>query len=229
MRILVLEDNRELADALVEVLVSEHYAVDLARDGETARELKEFNDYDLIILDWNVPPPTGLELLQMWRSAGDGTPVLMLTAKDRVRDRVDGLDIGADDYMTKPFAFAEFLARVRGLIRRREKVLQCDLRVADVLMDRARHQVTRGGQTLRLSPKEFAVLEYLLTRAGHVVRRAELSAHVWNEDSDRISNVIDVLVHRLRKKIDGGRETKLLRTIVGVGYMLAPGRSPDDG
>ena len=229
MRILVLEDNRELADALVEVLVSEHYAVDLARDGETAREFMEFNDYDLAVLDWNVPPPTGPDLLRMWRGSGNGTPVLMLTAKNRVRDRVDGLDIGADDYMTKPFAFAEFLARVRSLMRRGEKVLQSELRVADVLMDRAKHRVTRGGETLRLSPKEFAVLEYLLTRAGHVVRRAELSAHVWNEDSDRISNVIDVLVHRLRKKIDGGRETKLLQTIVGVGYMFESGHSPDDG
>jgi len=229
MRILVVEDNEELADALVEGLGLERYAVDLARDGETAFESMAINDYDLVVLDWNLPPPTGIELLRMWRRAGNGTPVLMLTAKDRVQDRVDGLDVGADDYLTKPFAFAELLARVRSLMRRREKDLQSELRAGDLLMDRASHRVTRGEQLLQLSPKEFAVLEYLLTRTGRVVRRTELSAHVWNDHTETMSNVIDVLVHRLRKKIDGGRETKLLQTIVGVGYMLEAGRSPDDG
>ena len=229
MRILVVEDNEELADALVEGLGLERYAVDLARDGETAFESMAINDYDLVVLDWNLPPPTGIELLRMWRRAGNGTPVLMLTAKDRVQDRVDGLDVGADDYLTKPFAFAELLARVRSLMRRREKDLQSELRAGDLLMDRASHRVTRGEQLLQLSPKEFAVLEYLLTRTGRVVRRTELSAHVWNDHTETMSNVIDVLVHRLRKKIDGGRETKLLQTIVGVGYMLEAGRSSDDG
>jgi DNA-binding response OmpR family regulator len=227
MRILVVEDNEEMADALVEALDLECYAVDLARDGETARRLKEAHEYDLVVMDWSIPPPTGVELLRMWRRAGDGTPVLMLTGKGQVRDRVSALDIGADDYLTKPFAFAEFLARVRSLMRRRERVLQPELRAGDLRMDRATHEVTVAGEPLQIPPKEFALLEYLLTRKDRVVRRGELVAHVWSGDSESVSNVIDVLIHRLRKKIDGEREGRLLHTIIGVGYLLKSERTSD--
>ena len=228
MRILVVEDNEEMADALVEALNLERYAVDLARDGESARRLKEACEYDLVVLDWSIPPPTGVELLRMWRRAGEGTPVLMLTGRNQVGDRVDALDIGADDYLTKPFAFAEFLARVRSLLRRGEKVLQPALQAGDLQMDRPSHKVTVAGEPLQVSPKEFAVLEYLLTHKDQVVRRGELAAHVWSSDSQAVSNTIDVLIHRLRRKIDGERKARLLHTVVGVGYLLRGERSSEN-
>ena len=162
MRILVVEDEESLAEALVEVLEDQSYAVDLAADGATADELAAINDYDLVVLDWTIPAPTGIELLRMWRGQGMGFPVLMLTARKDVGARVDGLDTGADDYLTKPFAFAELLARVRSLLRRREKRLQT-LAAEDLELERASRHVTVGGRPLDLSPKEFGILEYLLS------------------------------------------------------------------
>jgi two-component system, OmpR family, copper resistance phosphate regulon response regulator CusR len=220
VRILVVEDEEILAQALVEVLEEEFYAVDLAPDGETASELAEVNVYDLIVLDWTIPPPTGIELLRAWRKAGKDTPVLMLTGRSAVGDKVDGLDTGADDFLTKPFSLPEFLARVRSLLRRRAKPLQATLAAGDLVMDRAARQVKVGGRALDLSPKEFGLLEYFLNRKDEVVTRTELSEHVWDDSFDSLGNVIDVTVHRLRKKIDGDRADRLLHTLKGVGYVL---------
>jgi len=220
LRILVVEDEPVLAQALVEVLEGECYAVDLAGDGESASEMAEINSYDLIVLDWTIPPPTGIELLRAWRRQGKDTPVLMLTARSGIDDRVDGLDTGADDFLTKPFSLPEFLARVRSLLRRRAKALQAALSAGDLVMDRAARRVTVDGRALDLSPKEFALLEYFLNRKDEVVTRTELSEHVWDDTFDSLGNVIDVTVHRLRKKIDGDRADKLLQTLKGVGYVL---------
>ena len=224
MRILVVEDEESLAEAIVEALEDEAYAVDLATTGEEADELADVNEYDLVVLDWKIPPPDGIELLRTWRGRGSQTPVLMLTGRQGVDDRVDGLDTGADDYLTKPFSFREFLARVRSLLRRRSKSLQV-LRAGDLELERAARKVTLGGEPIDLPPKEFGILEYLLTRVGETVSRTELSEHVWDDSFDAMSNVIDVLVYRLRKKIDGGREGKLLHTLKGVGYVLRSERS----
>lgn len=219
MRILVVEDEEELAEVLVEALEEESYAVDLARTGSEADELMDFNPYDLVVLDWTIPEPSGIELLRRWRNRGSEVPVLMLTGRRDVGDRVDGLDTGADDYLTKPFSFDELFARVRSLLRRRKKALQT-LRAGDVELERSTRAVTVGGEAVDLPPKEFGILEYLLARAGETVSRTELSEHVWDESFDAMSNTIDVLVYRLRKKIDGGRQGKLLHTVKGVGYVL---------
>jgi DNA-binding response OmpR family regulator len=220
VRILVVEDEEVLAQALVEALEGEFYAVDLAEGGEAASEMAEVNSYDLIVLDWTIPPPTGIELLRAWRNAGKDTPVLMLTARSGVNDKVDGLDTGADDFLTKPFSLSELLARVRSLLRRRAKPLQAELSAGDLVMDRAARRVTVGGRLLDLSPKEFALLEYFLNHKDGVVTRTELSEHVWDDSFDSLGNVIDVTVHRLRKKIDGDRQDRLLHTLKGVGYVL---------
>jgi DNA-binding response OmpR family regulator len=219
MRILVVEDEETLADALAEALEDERYAVDLAADGDTADELMAVNEYDLVVLDWTLPGPSGLELLSRWRQAGSEVPVLMLTARRDVDDRVGGLDAGADDYLTKPFSFVELLARVRSLLRRRHKILQ-NLSAGDVELERSARRVTVAGEPVELAPKEFGILEYLLTRVDETVTRTELAEHVWDDSFDAMSNTIDVLVYRLRKKIDGGRDAKLLHTVKGVGYLL---------
>jgi DNA-binding response OmpR family regulator len=219
MRILVVEDEETLADALAEALEDERYAVDLAADGDTADELMAVNEYDLVVLDWTLPGPSGLELLSRWRQAGSEVPVLMLTARRDVDDRVGGLDAGADDYLTKPFSFVELLARVRSLLRRRHKILQ-NLSAGDVELERSARRVTVAGEPVELAPKEFGILEYLLTRVDETVTRTELAEHVWDDSFDAMSNTIDVLIYRLRKKIDGGRDAKLLHTVKGVGYLL---------
>jgi DNA-binding response OmpR family regulator len=220
LRILVVEDEDVLAQALVEVLEDEFYAVDRAGDGETASELADVNDYDLIVLDWTIPPPTGIELLRMWREAGRDTPVLMLTGRTAVDDKVDGLDTGADDFLGKPFLLPEFLARVRSLLRRRAKPLQATLSAGDVVMDRAARRVKVGERSLDLSPKEFALLEYFLNHKDQVITRTALTEHVWDDSFDSLGNVVDVTIHRLRKKIDGERGDRLLHTLKGVGYVL---------
>lgn len=225
MRILLVEDERELADPLIEVLRKDSYAVDHAADGQTADELSFVNDYDLIILDWTIPPPSGLTLLQKWRERDNQTPVLMLTGRRDVSDRVAGLDSGADDYLTKPFSVTEFMARVRSLLRRRKKPLQHRMQVADVVMDRSSHQVTVSNKPLSLSPKEFSVLEYFLSHPDEVITRSQLIDHVWDESFDATSNVVDVTVYRLRSKIDGNNKLKLLHTVKGVGYVLKNQRS----
>ena len=225
MRILLVEGEARLSDALAEALEAECYAVDRAADGLTADELEFVNSYDLIILDWTIPPPSGIELLRRWREAGDGTPVLMLSGHPSVDERVSGLDTGADDFLTIPFSMSELMARVRSLLRRREKPLQSRLRVADINMDRAAHKVLVAGDTIELSPKEFSTLEYFLTRPDVVITRTELIEHVWDDAFDSMSNVVDVTIHRLRAKIDDDQKRKLLYTIKGVGYVLHSKRS----
>lgn len=219
MRILVVEDEEELAAVVVEMLEEERYAVDKALTGDQADELMFVNPYDLVILDWTLPGLSGIELLRRWRAAGSEVPVLMLTARRDVGDRVDGLDTGADDYLTKPFSFDELMARVRSLLRRRVKSLHA-LAAGDLELERSSRAVRIAGEAIELAPKEFGILEYLLTRVDETVSRTELSEHVWDETFDAMSNTIDVIVYRLRKKIDGGRDGKLLHTVKGVGYVL---------
>lgn len=225
MRILVVEDEPELADAVVELLRDESYAVDHSADGEAASELMEVNSYDCVLLDWTLPGRSGMDLLADWREAGDDTPVLMLTGRSSIEDRVSGLDTGADDYLTKPFSLVELLARVRSLIRRRPKKLHATLRAGDIEMDRAGHCATVSNAPVDLSPKEFALLEYLLNRVDEVVTRTDLIEHVWDDSFDSFSNLVDVTIYKLRKKIDGGRDGKLLHTVKGVGYVLKDTRS----
>ena len=223
MRILIVEDDIDLAGALVEELTAELYAVDHATSGTGAEERLAENDYDLIVLDWGIPPPAGPELLAAWRKRGVHTPVLMLTGHGSVEDRIRGLDSGADDYLTKPFALGELLARVRSLLRRRERTLG-ELAAADLVMDRAARRVTVAGEEVRLSPKEFGILEYLLAHRDRVVSRMVLEEHVWQEGSEGMSNSLEVLVSRLRKKVDGGAAGKLIHTIPGAGYLLSSTR-----
>ena len=225
MRILVVEDDPRLSGLICEVLQDACYAADPATDGETADELMAVNQYDLAVLDWGIPSPSGIELLRKWRREGRNLPILMLTARDTVEDKAGGLDTGADDYLTKPFSFVELLARVRSLLRRRELPLQLTLEAGDVVLDRSRHQVTVGNETVVLSPKEFSVLEYLLRRKNEVVTRTDIEEHAWDEASDPMANVVDVTIHRLRKKIDGGRQKRLIHTVRGVGYVLRSERS----
>lgn len=225
MRILVVEDEQVLADAIVDLLREESYAVDLAADGDAASELMDINTYDCVLLDWTLPGRSGMELLQEWRDSGDETPVLMLTGRTAVEDRVSGLDSGADDYLTKPFSLVELLARVRSLIRRRPKSLQTALTAADLEMDRASRRVTVDKKPVELSPKEFALLEFLLNRVDEVVTRTELIEHVWDDSFDSFSNLVDVTVYKVRKKIDSGSGGKLLHTVKGVGYVLKSSRS----
>jgi len=220
MRLLLVEDEPTLAGAVLEVLRADAYAVDHAADGQAASELTAANSYDLILLDWTIPPPSGIKLLRAWRAAGSKTPVLMLTGRSDVAHKVDGLDAGADDYLTKPFSLEELLARVRSLLRRRELPLVTSLSIEDVVLERASHQVTVRGESVDVSPKEFALLEYLMIRANQVVSRTELIEHVWDESFDSFSNVVDVTIHRLRKKIDDGSDKKLLHTVKGIGYVL---------
>jgi DNA-binding response OmpR family regulator len=225
MRILVVEDEDLLADGTVEALRMETYAVDLARTGESANEFMYMNTYDLVILDWTIPAPTGIDLLLGWRAAGNTTPVLMLTGHDAIEDRILGLDSGADDYLLKPVILAELLARVRCQLRRRNKPLQVALTVGDLVMDRARKEVKVQGKQVQVSPKEFSLLEYLMNHPDEVVTRTELIEHVWDDSFDSMSNPVDVIIYRLRKKIDGNRQHRLLHTRKSQGYVLASERA----
>jgi DNA-binding response OmpR family regulator len=219
VRILVVEDEEVLAGVLVEALEGQRYAVDRAGDGATADEMVCVNDYDLVILDWTLPGKNGVDLLKSWRSAGRQVPVLMLTGRSGLEDRIGGLDSGADDYLTKPFSLEELFARARSLLRRRERVLQT-YRADDLELDPAARRATVAGVEIRLAPKEFAVLEYLLSRLDQVVTRSELAEHAWDESFDAMSNVIDVVIYRLRRKVDGDRPQRLLHTLKGAGYLL---------
>ena len=199
--------------------------MDVAGDGEQALFLAQTGAYDLVILDWLLPKRNGLEVLRTLRAERIAVPVLILTAKDELQDKVTGLDAGADDYLTKPFKFDELLARVRALLRRRGGVVPTVLRVADLELDVLRHRVTRGDRALELTSREYAILEFLLRHQGQVVSRTMLAEHVWEHDFDTLSNVIDVHVARLRRKIDGGSSSKLLQTVRGSGYCLRDTRA----
>ncbi len=216
----MVEDEKKVASFLKKGLEEEYYAVDCAYDGEEALFMVEANDYDLILLDIMLPKLNGLEVLKGVRQRGVTIPVLMLTAKDSVEDVVKGLDAGGDDYLTKPFAFAELLARVRALLRRKERGAAGELRVADLVLDPATHMVRRGEQEIDLTAKEYALLEYLMRHANRVVTRTMISEHVWDYHFDPMTNVIDVYVNHLRKKIDLDSSQQLIHTVRGVGYVL---------
>ena len=220
MRVLVVEDERKVARFIERGLKEEHFAVDVAFDGEEGVFQALSNNYDLIVLDVLLPKKDGFQVLQELRGARCKTRVLMLTARDSVNDRVRGLDTGADDYLTKPFAFAEFLARVRALLRRSAEDSAGDLQAADLSLDPRSHKVKRGETNINLSAKEYGVLEFLMRHADEVVTRTQLAEHVWDENFDPFSNVIDVTVYHLREKVDRDFEPALIRTVRGVGYML---------
>ena len=220
MRILLVEDDSRVASFIRRGLREEHYTVDVAPDGEQALFLAQTNEYDLMVLDLMLPKRNGLDVLKTLRSENITVPILVLTAKDTRSDKVAGLNAGADDYLTKPFEFDELLARVRALMRRRGDMVPTALRVADLEMDTLRHQVTRNGQVLELTNREYALLEFFLRHMDKVVTRTMLAEHVWEHDFDPLSNVIDVHVARLRRKIDDGLSPMLLHTLRGSGYML---------
>ena len=220
MRILLIEDELRIANFIERGLKEEHYAVDVADSGERALYLADINPYDLIILDIMLPDVDGFSICREIRDRGMKTPILILTAKDSLKDKVQGLDLGADDYLTKPFAFEELLARVRALLRRTRTEKQTLLTVADLELDQVTHRVKRAGKDIPLTAKEYSLLEYLMLHAHQVVTRTMISEHVWNEDFDSFTNITDVYINYLRNKIDKGFDNPLIHTIRGVGYML---------
>lgn len=220
MRVLVVEDEVKMARALRRGLEQEGYAVDTAADGEEGLFHGMENPYDVIVLDVMLPKLDGFEVCRRLRAAGRWAPVLMLTARDAVSDRIAGLDVGADDYLVKPFSFGELLARLRALLRRSPTERPAELVVGDLRLDPATHEVSRAGQRVELSVREFALLEYLMRRAGQVVTRTSILEHVWDINYDGFSNVVDVYVGYLRKKLEQPFASPLIRTVRGVGYML---------
>jgi heavy metal response regulator len=220
MRILVVEDERRIAAFIKRGLEEEHYAVDVAYDGEEALDWVAMVDYDLIVLDVLLPKKDGVEVCRELRAQGNKVPILMLTARDAIEDRVQGLDSGADDYLVKPFAFQELLARIRALLRRSGEIKTPRLQVGDLVLDTLTHQATRGGQVIELTAREYALLEFLMRHPGQVLSRTQISEHVWNYDFFTTSNVVDVYIRYLRRKIDKGFEVKLLQTVRGVGYKI---------
>lgn len=222
MRILVIEDNHRLSSSLAANLTHEGYSVDTAYDGQDGQDLAELTPYDLIILDILLPGKDGLQVCRDLRRRRIHTPILLLTARDSVDDRIQGLDCGADDYLVKPFAMGELLARLRALLRRQSPYTSGRLEMGDLVVDPATHTVERDGHPIDLTPKEFALLEYLLYHPNQVITRELIEQHIWNYDFECESNVIDVYVRRLRRKIDDPFATKLLTTVRGVGYRLQP-------
>ena len=220
MRLLVVEDEKKVARFVKKGLEEEGYAVDVAPDGEEGLGMALDGVHDLIILDIHLPRMDGLGVLQELRKKKVATPVLLLTVRAAIEDKVLGLDAGADDYLTKPFAFQELLARVRALLRRRADAEAPVLQVGDLTLDPARRLASRGGEKIDLTPKEFALLAYFMRNPGRVLTRTMISEHVWDYDFDTMTNVIDVYVNYLRKKIDAGREPKLIHTMRGAGYVL---------
>ena len=220
MRILVVEDEKKVASFIKRGLEAANYSVDVEHDGETGLSRLLKTDYDLVILDVMLPRVDGLSLMKEIRQRRIEVPVLLLTARVTIADRVMGLDLGADDYLTKPFAFEELLARVRALLRRGAVAVPAVLAIADLRLDPATREVTRSNQRIELTPKEYALLEFLLRRREQVLSRAVIAQHVWGVNYDTFTNVIDVYVNYLRNKIDDGFEPKLIHTVRGVGYVL---------
>ncbi len=227
MRVLVVEDEQKINRTVCQALREEAYAVDSASDGDEGEELALVNQYDLIILDLLLPKKLGVAVCRSLREQGSTTPILMLTAKDTVEDRVQGLDSGADDYLVKPFYMDELLARVRALLRRETTVKITRLQVADLFVDTSSHRVTRAGAAIDLTSKEYAMLEYFMRNQDQVLTRTMISEHVWDDQFDSLSNIIDVYIRRLRRKIDEGFSPRLLHTIRGSGYLL--GLLPENG
>jgi two-component system copper resistance phosphate regulon response regulator CusR len=221
MRILLVEDEEKVSRVIAKALVSESFAVDTAGDGREGLELASSYEYDLIILDLMLPGISGTEVLREVRRRNDHVPILMLTARDALSDKVVHLEAGADDYLTKPFAFAELLARVKALLRRGSISRPNVLRVADLELDRLAQQVKRAGQRIDLTAKEYGLLEYLMANAGRVLSRTMIIEHVWDQSFDGATNIVDVYVRHLRNKIDSAGDRKLIRTVRGMGYLIS--------
>jgi heavy metal response regulator len=220
MRVLVVEDNPDMGPHLGQGLREHGFAVDLVTDGVLGLEYASAGVYDLLILDRMLPGRDGLEVLRGLRARGVLTPAIFLTARGAVAERVEGLDAGADDYLVKPFSFAELLARVRVVLRRGPEAAPAALRVADLELDPVSRSVTRGGERVELSAKQFTLLHFLMRHAGHVVSRTMIQEHVWNFEFDGLTNVVDVHINRLRNKVDRGFDRPLIHTLRGVGYVL---------
>lgn len=220
MRVLIAEDDKPVASFVQKGLEAEQYSVDIAQDGDEAQFMVNQFDYDLAVLDLTLPRIDGLEVLRHIRESKHTMPVLILTGRNRVEDRVKGLDLGADDYLTKPFSFSELSARVRALLRRSSMPAEVTLRVADLELNRVERTVIRAGKAIEMTPKEFALLEYLMRNAGRCVTRAMIIEHVWNLSFDTMTNVVDVYINYVRKKVDQDFEAKLIHTVRGVGYQI---------
>ena len=222
MHILVVEDQQRLATLLRRVLTEERHTVDVANDGVTGLDLAGSDTYDLVVLDVMLPGMDGVELCRELRAGSVQTPVLMLTARGTVEDRVAGLNAGADDYLAKPFAMEELLARVNALLRRRTHGMEVaqELKVGDLTLNLVRHEVRRGKRVIELTAKEFALLEFLMRHPGQVLTRTQITDHVWRYDLDALSNVVDTYIHYLRDKIDRGFARPLIKTVRGVGYKI---------
>ena len=221
MRVLIADDEKDLNDVLTRTLADEGYAVDSVYDGDSALEYLEAGPYDAAVLDIMMPGLDGLEVLRRYREGGGSTPVLLLTARDGIDDRVRGLDSGADDYLVKPFMFPELLARLRVLMRRNGGDRSSVLRCGPLSLDTASHRAERAGRAIDLSAKEYAILEYMLRNKGAILSRESIRNHIWSWDYDGESNVVDVYIRYLRKKIDDGEEKRLIHTVRGSGYMIA--------
>jgi heavy metal response regulator len=226
MRVLVVEDDLRIAEFIRKGLEEEGHAVDVAHDGDEALDWPAVVDFDAIVLDIMLPGRDGIEVCRILRSRSVRTPILMLTARDTVEDRVAGLDSGADDYLVKPFAFAELLARLRALMRREPVLLGTTREVADLSLDTATRQVSRAGQPVTLTNKEYALLEYLMRHPNQVLTRTMIAEHVWNFDFDTGTNVIDVHIRYLRRKIDDPHDLKLIQTVRGAGYRISADPAP---
>ena len=221
MRLLLVEDQSDAAKILAKGLREQSYAVDIAPDGEAALYQAGINDYDLILMDVMLPRRNGIDVCQNLRARGSAVPILMLTARDTVQHRIQGLDSGADDYLVKPFDFHELLARIRALLRRGSELRPEVLAVADLVLNTRSRRAWRSNEVVSLTTKEYALLSFLASRIDQVVGRAEIAEHVWDEAFDPFSNLIEVYIRRLRRKIDEGRPNKLIRTVRGEGYMLS--------
>jgi two-component system copper resistance phosphate regulon response regulator CusR len=223
MRILLIEDELKLSSFIKRGLVAERYAVDVARDGKSGLELATTYQYDLVLLDLMLPGMDGSEVLRRLRKQNSTVPVLILSARDALQDKVMNLEIGADDYLTKPFAFAELQVRIKALMRRGPVNRASSIRVADLELDRLSQQVKRAGHRVELTSKEYALLEYLMSNAGRVLSRNMIIEHVWDQSFDGITNIVDVYIRHLRSKVDTGHDPKLLKTVRGVGYTIREG------
>jgi heavy metal response regulator len=221
MRILVIEDEDKVSRFVVRGLTAERFAVDVARDGKSGWELAQTYQYDLVILDLMLPQLSGGEVLRKIRRANSQVPVLVLTARDSLGDKVEHFEAGADDYLTKPFAFAELLVRVKALLRRGPAARASVLRIGDLELDRLAQQVKRAGKRIELTSKEYGVLEYLMANAGRVLSRTMILEHVWDQSFDGATNIVDVYVRHLRSKVDDPQDRKLIRTIRGLGYVIS--------
>jgi DNA-binding response OmpR family regulator len=221
MRVLVVEDEATIADFIVRGLTEQGYAVDRAADGKAALDLLAIGSFDAVVLDLLLPRVDGLTVCTRMRERGDRTPVLMLTARDTVEDRVRGLDTGADDYLVKPFAFAELVARIRALSRREPAATTPVLRIGDLELDTTTREARRASRRIELTTKEYALLEYLMRNPNRVLTRTMITERVWNYDTFNVANVIDVYIGHLRRKIDDGHDAKLIHTVRGAGYKIA--------